>query len=71
MRCGEGFIICYSITDRHSFVEAEEYRNLIQKVKGKRTNNFKHLGNTCGLAGRVVVSNTKRPGFESSHQHLI
>ena len=33
MRCGEGFIICYSITDRHSFVEAEEYRNLIQKVR--------------------------------------
>ncbi len=32
MRCGEGFIICYSITDRHSFVEAEEYRNLILKV---------------------------------------
>lgn len=32
MRGGEGFIICYSITDRHSFVEAEEYRNLILKV---------------------------------------
>ena len=32
MRCGEGFIICYSITDRHSFLEAEEYRNLILKV---------------------------------------
>ena len=32
MRCGEGFIICYSITDRHSFIEAEEYRNLILKV---------------------------------------
>ena len=26
MRGGEGFIICYSIADRHSFVEAEEYR---------------------------------------------
>ena len=32
MRCGEGFIICYSITDRHSYLEAEEYRNLILKV---------------------------------------
>ena len=32
MRGGEGFIICYSITDRHSFMEAEEYRNLILKV---------------------------------------
>ena len=33
MRCGEGFIICYSITDRHSFLEAEEYRNLTLKVR--------------------------------------
>lgn len=33
MRCGEGFIICYSITDRHSFNEAVEYRNLISKVR--------------------------------------
>jgi len=33
MRCGEGFIICYSITDRHSFNEAVEYRNLITKVR--------------------------------------
>merc|ERR1712080_647668 len=33
MRCGEGFIICYSITDRHSFNEAVEYRNLIAKVR--------------------------------------
>jgi len=33
MRCGEGFIICYSITERHSFNEAVEYRNLITKVR--------------------------------------
>jgi len=33
MRCGEGFIICYSITERHSFNEAVEYRNLISKVR--------------------------------------
>lgn len=33
MRCGEGFIICYSITDRHSFNEAVEYRSLITKVR--------------------------------------
>ncbi len=35
MRGGEGFIVCYSITDRHSFLEAEEYRNLILKVSWK------------------------------------
>ncbi|KAK4884274.1 hypothetical protein RN001_000545 [Aquatica leii] len=33
MRCGEGFLICYSVTDRHSFQEALEYRKLIQKVR--------------------------------------
>lgn len=33
MRCGEGFIICYSVTDRHSFHEASEYRNLIARVR--------------------------------------
>lgn len=33
MRCGEGFIICYSVTDRHSFQEALEYRKLITRVR--------------------------------------
>ncbi|XP_068144350.1 LOW QUALITY PROTEIN: GTP-binding protein Rit2 [Drosophila tropicalis] len=33
MRCGEGFIICYSVTDRHSFQEASEYRKLITRVR--------------------------------------
>lgn len=33
MRCGEGFIICYSICDRHSFQEAVEYRKLIARVR--------------------------------------
>lgn len=33
MRCGEGFIICYSVTDRRSFQEASEYRKLIGRVR--------------------------------------
>ncbi|KAK9303566.1 hypothetical protein QLX08_004788 [Tetragonisca angustula] len=32
MRCGEGFMICYSVTDRRSFQEALEYRKLITRV---------------------------------------
>ena len=32
MRGGEGFLVCYSIADRHSFIEAEVYRDLILKV---------------------------------------
>ncbi|XP_038600015.1 GTP-binding protein Rit2 isoform X2 [Tachyglossus aculeatus] len=33
MRGGEGFIICYSITDRQSFQEAAEFKELIYKVR--------------------------------------
>jgi len=33
MRCGEGFMICYSVTDRHSFQETMEYRKLISRVR--------------------------------------
>ena len=29
MRCGEGFIICYSVTDRHSFQEGTLFNRLI------------------------------------------
>ena len=33
MRCGEGFLICYSITDRRSFEEVMGYRATIAKVR--------------------------------------
>ncbi|XP_037082925.1 GTP-binding protein Rit1-like [Pollicipes pollicipes] len=33
MRCGEGFIICYSICDRRSFEEVAEYRRLLSRVR--------------------------------------
>lgn len=33
MRRGEGFIICYSITDRQSFQEAAEFKELIYRVR--------------------------------------
>lgn len=33
MRCGEGFMICYSVTDKHSFQEALEYRKSISRVR--------------------------------------
>ena len=48
MRGGEGFIICYSVADKHSFLEAEEYRNLILKVR---------LASQFGRAWFVVKSN--------------
>lgn len=33
MRGGEGFIICYSITDRQSFQEAAKFKELIFQVR--------------------------------------
>nr|ACO10452.1 GTP-binding protein Rit2 [Caligus rogercresseyi] len=33
MRGGEGFVLCYSISDRHSYLEAEEYLKLILRVR--------------------------------------
>lgn len=33
MRCGEGFLICYSLTDRRSFEEVTGYRKQIAKVR--------------------------------------
>ena len=35
MRKGEGFVICYSITDRRSFEEAAEYKKLIDRVRNR------------------------------------
>ena len=29
------------------------------------------MGSGCGAVGRAVASNTKGPGFESSHRQLL
>ncbi|KAK5649025.1 hypothetical protein RI129_003917 [Pyrocoelia pectoralis] len=49
MRCGEGFLICYSVTDRHSFQEAQEYRKLIQKVRASEDTPLVLIGNKFDL----------------------
>ena len=33
MQYGDGFILCFCITDHHSFLECEENRNIILKVR--------------------------------------
>lgn len=35
MREGEGFVICYSITDKRSFEEAIAYKKLIDRVRNR------------------------------------
>ncbi|KAL1512745.1 hypothetical protein ABEB36_002285 [Hypothenemus hampei] len=56
MRCGEGFMICYSVTDRHSFQEASEYRKLIQKVRASEDTPMVLIGNKFDLHMQRKVS---------------
>lgn len=56
MRCGEGFLICYSVTDRHSFTEAEAYKKLIQKVRPNEDTPLVLLGNKFDLVAHRKVT---------------
>lgn len=49
MRCGEGFIICYSVTDRHSFDAVLEYRKLISRVRANEDIPLVLVGNKFDL----------------------
>ncbi|KAG7167144.1 GTP-binding protein Rit1-like [Homarus americanus] len=49
MRCGEGFLICYSLTDRRSFEEVAGYRKLIAKVRAADSIPIVLVGNKVDL----------------------
>ncbi|XP_063905872.1 GTP-binding protein Rit1-like [Zophobas morio] len=75
MRCGEGFLICYSVTDRHSFQEALEYRKLIQKVRASEDTPLVLVGNKFDLQlqrkvtteeGRTLARQFACPFYETS-----
>jgi GTPase SAR1 family protein len=57
MRCGEGFMICYSVTDRHSFQEVIEYRKLISRVRVNEDIPLVLVGNKFDLQHLREVSN--------------
>ncbi|KAF3430435.1 hypothetical protein E2986_01196 [Frieseomelitta varia] len=56
MRCGEGFMICYSVTDRRSFQEALEYRKLITRVRANEDIPLVLVGNKFDLQRQRKVS---------------
>ncbi|XP_046739709.1 GTP-binding protein Rit2 [Diprion similis] len=56
MRCGEGFMICYSVTDRHSFQEAIEYRKLISRVRAQEDIPLVLVGNKFDLQHQRKVT---------------
>nr|CAD7431107.1 unnamed protein product [Timema monikensis] len=75
MRCGEGFMICYSVTDRHSFQEAVEYRKLINKVRASEDIPLVLIGNKFDLQqqrkvtpeeGRALATQFGCPFYETS-----
>ncbi|KAH0788505.1 small GTP-binding protein [Histomonas meleagridis] len=56
MRQGKGFIIVYSIDDRSSFEEAEEFYNDIIRTKGTNKIPIVICGNKCDLEDKRVIS---------------
>ncbi|CAG2054773.1 unnamed protein product, partial [Timema podura] len=75
MRCGEGFMICYSVTDKHSFQEAVEYRKLINKVRASEDIPLVLIGNKFDLQqqrkvtpeeGRALAAQFGCPFYETS-----
>lgn len=56
MRTGEGFIICYSVTDRRSFDEAVAYKHLIDRVRNQEDIPVVLVGNKCDLEAERKVS---------------
>ncbi|KAJ8669007.1 hypothetical protein QAD02_000266 [Eretmocerus hayati] len=75
MRCGEGFMICYSVTDRNSFQEVIEYRRLISRVRANEDIPLVLVGNKCDLQnnrevttdeGKTLANQMGCPFFETS-----
>lgn len=56
MRSGEGFLICYSVTDRRSFNEIKEYSRLIKRVQCIENIPIILVGNKVDLSSRRQVS---------------
>ncbi|XP_071520099.1 GTP-binding protein Rit1 isoform X2 [Panulirus ornatus] len=77
MRCGEGFLICYSLTDRRSFEEVAGYRKLIAKVRAADSIPIVLVGNKVDLddplhrkvsteEGQALAHSMGCPFFETS-----
>ncbi|KAF6023691.1 Ric [Bugula neritina] len=75
MRSGEGFVICYSVTDRRSFNEIKEYNRLIKRVRCQDNIPIILVGNKVDLydhrqvstaEGQALATQYGCPFFESS-----
>ncbi|KAM3956701.1 ras-related protein interacting with calmodulin [Aphomia sociella] len=76
MRCGEGFVLCYSVTDRRSFRAAAEYRRLLAQARPSERLPLVLVGNKLDLAprfrqvstdeGKALATQLGCPFFETS-----
>ncbi|KAA0710554.1 GTP-binding protein [Triplophysa tibetana] len=75
MRAGEGFIISYSITDRRSFQEARQFKQLIYRVRRTIDTPVVLVGNKSDLVhlrqvsveeGKQLAREFRCPFFETS-----
>ncbi|MGH0187877.1 UNVERIFIED_CONTAM: hypothetical protein FKN15_026795 [Acipenser sinensis] len=68
MRAGEGFIISYSITDRRSFHEAREFKQLIHRVRRTADTPAVLVGNKSDLQHLRQVSREEGQGLAREFQ---
>lgn len=55
IRPGEGFLLVYSITSKHSFEEIKLFQHRILRVKEKDSFPIIVVGNKCDLEGERAV----------------
>jgi len=63
MRGGEGFVIVYSIIDKKSFMEVNEFRERILRVKDTDSVPMLLVGNKCDLESQRVVAKSEAEAF--------
>lgn len=68
MRCGEGFLICYSVTDRQSFEEVDQYRDLIQRTRATEDMPIVLIGNKFDLQMQRKVGTYYYSAFQEKFQ---
>ncbi|KAL4682497.1 hypothetical protein H8959_002052, partial [Pygathrix nigripes] len=80
MRGGEGFIICYSVTDRQSFQEAAKFKELIFQVRHTYEIPLVLVGNKIDLeqfrqggqddlSEKMALSTTPQYGEDLDEEH--
>jgi GTPase KRas protein len=56
MRTGQGFVLVYSITDRKSLDELDEFKDQIMRVKDAEYVPMVYVGNKCDMEDQRVVT---------------